>query len=261
MSVLAERTADPYLTASLVTEMSSIALGPIPVLQGLELLEEVRARVSGHDPWVDEWRATLLAQVGRHDEARVLHEQVMQAWQDRRLVLAVALCKQGEWQIAMAAGEVERAAAAARCGCDELERLGEHGWMSTNAAQLAEALCMLGRDEEAGLWVERALELGDSDDALTQSQARVVRALLRARRGEGATAHAEVEEALRVTAGMQAPQVQGEIAMIAAQVFSRLGERAAAEEQLRRAVALFDAKGSAVYAARATDALGGLTGA
>ncbi|HET6815831.1 MAG TPA: adenylate/guanylate cyclase domain-containing protein [Mycobacteriales bacterium] len=251
----AERSDDAFLTTEGAHLTAHITMGPTPIPQALQMLEELRDRSAGFDPWVDVMRATMLAHVGRFDEARALHDEMTAAFRDRGQWLAAAIAGQCAWQIAMASGDVQAAVDAGRQSCAELDRMGERGFMSTNAAQLAEALAALGHDEEAQEWVERSLELGEDDDAVTQAQARLVRALLRARGGDARAARLDVDHALSITEGMQAPQTQGEAALLAASVFSTLGDVEAAEDQLRRAVQLFTAKGAVVYAARATEAL------
>jgi class 3 adenylate cyclase/tetratricopeptide (TPR) repeat protein len=251
----AERSGDAFLTTEGAHLTAHITMGPTPIPQALQMLEELRDRSAGFDPWVDVMRSSMLAHVGRFDEARALHDETITAFRDRGQLLGAAIAGQSAWQIAMASGDVQAAVDAGRESCAELDRMGERGFMSTNAAQLAEALAALGHDEEAQEWVERSLELGEEDDAVTQAQARLVRALLRARGGDARAARLDVEHALSITAEMQAPQTQGEAALLAASVFSALGDTKAAEDQLRCAVELFDAKGSVVYAARATEAL------
>jgi site-specific recombinase len=87
----------------------------------------------------------------------------------------------------------------------------------------------------------------------------MVRAMVNARRGDADSARRDVDDVLRITAKMQAPQLQGEAALNAAHVFVMIGDRPAATEQLRYALELFTAKESLVYAARAADALAAMT--
>jgi class 3 adenylate cyclase/tetratricopeptide (TPR) repeat protein len=255
----AKLSADPFLNTHIESFSAHIALGPTPIPRALEILDEARRRSAGYDPWMDAMRSTLFANLGRFDEARAMLEETIAAFLDRGMTLAAAISGQNAWCIAMAAGDVEAAAAAGRESCAQLELLGERTWLSTNAAQLAESLHVLGRDEEAQEWVERALDLGDPQDAVTQAQARMVRAMVNARRGDADSARRDVDDVLRITAKMQAPQLQGEAALNAAHVFVMIGDRPAATEQLRYALELFTAKESLVYAARAADALAAMT--
>jgi hypothetical protein len=72
------------------------------------------------------------------------------------------------WDCEMLAGEHAAAEQAIRHGCEQLERLGEHSYLSTYACELAEALYALGRYEESEQWALRGLELGSKDDLATQ---------------------------------------------------------------------------------------------
>jgi hypothetical protein len=72
---------------------------------------------------------------------------------------------------------------AIRHGCERLDRLGEHSYLSTYACELAEALYALGRYEESEQWALRRLELGSKDDLATQLLGLSVRSRLLARKG------------------------------------------------------------------------------
>jgi class 3 adenylate cyclase/tetratricopeptide (TPR) repeat protein len=247
----ATRSADLFLTTQIDRFNISVVHGPTPIPQALELIE----RTAAASAWTDTNRATLTAYLGRFDEARALYDQAIASLLERGMDLIAAGAGQDAWTIAMAAGDPEAATAAARETCARLEQLGDRGWRSTSSAQLAESLYVLGRDDEARQWVEHALELGEAEDAITQAQARMVRSMLSARNGDFEAARSDLSDALNITATMQAPQSQGELALNAAQVFEMIGDRPAAAEQLSHALALFTAKGSTVYAARAADAL------
>ncbi len=255
----AMRSADPFLATHVDGFAGAIELGPTPIARVFELDDEPRDQPVGHNPGSELGRATLLAYQGRFDEARVLLEHAVAAARDRGMTLTVAVAGQNAWSIAMAAGDPEAAVAAGRESCAQLEQLGEAAWLSTNAAMLAESLYVLGQDEEAQEWVARALDLGDPDDAVTQAQARMVSAMVSARRGDGESARRDVTDVLTITADMQAPQAQGEAALNAAHVLLVLDDQSAAKEQLRRAFDLFTAKGSTVYASRAAAALAAIT--
>jgi class 3 adenylate cyclase/tetratricopeptide (TPR) repeat protein len=255
----AEHSADPYLSAQIESQTAALVWGPTPIPRALELLDIAREHPDGYSPWIDSMGTCLLANLGRFDEAQALFEQTVAAFLDRGMTLAAAITAQSAWCLAMAAGDAETATTIGRESCAQLEAMGERGWMSTNASQLAESLYVQGRDEEAAEWVQRALDLGDADDATTQAQARMVRAMVNARRGDRASALRDVSDVIDITAKMQAPQTQGEAALNAAHVFLTLGDRDAAETQARAAVDFFTAKGSVVYAARATEALAALT--
>jgi hypothetical protein len=74
----------------------------------------------------------------------------------------------------------------------------------------------------------------------------MVLAMLAAARGE-ATAAQAVKDALALAEPMQAPQTQGETALMAAAAYRFVGDRESEEQQLRHALELFRTKGSTVY--------------
>jgi hypothetical protein len=221
----------------------------------LEMLGELRNEVGSYHPSIDGHRAQLLALIGRNAEAHDLRRQVLAAYRDRGMLMSAASFGQAAWQIEMACGDIDAAVAVAFQGCAYLEEVGERFFMSTLAALLAESLYVLGRDDEAANWAARALGLGDPDDAVTQALARMVCALIAARRGEDGNARHDLSVALRTTADMQFPMCQGRVAMNAATVLSSLGDGQAGRHQLERALEHFTAKGATVYIARAADAL------
>ena len=69
-------------------------------------------------------------------------------------------------EVELLAGDPAAAAEFGAEGCRLLEELGEKGYLSTAAANLAQALYALDRLEEADAWAGRAAELGASDDAI-----------------------------------------------------------------------------------------------
>ena len=103
---------------------------------------------------------------------------------------------QNGWRIEMDAGDLHAADAPPAAGRQLLEEMGERGYLSTQACQLAESLYALGRDEEVLEWAEVGLELGASDDVITQMLARQVLAKLAARRRDHTQAETLAVEAV-----------------------------------------------------------------
>ena len=74
-------------------------------------------------------------------------------------------------EIEMLAGDNAAAERAARQGCEQLERLGDQAWLSTQACLLADALYALGRYEESEHWALRGLELAAATTSRRRSTA------------------------------------------------------------------------------------------
>jgi len=109
-----------------------------------------------------------IAQSGRFAEARALSADNIAQLNERGMVLWTALEMQPAWLTEMFAGDPMEAERLARQGCDQLEQLGDRGWLCTQACQLADALYELGRYQEARQWARRGLDLSGEDDLATQ---------------------------------------------------------------------------------------------
>jgi tetratricopeptide (TPR) repeat protein len=170
---------------------------------------------------------------------------------ERGLALWAALAMQPAWETEMLAGDLVAAERLARQGCEQLERLGDRGWLCTQACQLADALCALGRYEEAGQWAERGLELGPEDDLSAQVPGLSTRSRLLAHQGDTTAALAlaqHVEELAKIS---DSHIYHGDAALHLAEVLYLTGDRPSAEAAVRRAIDCYQRKGATAYVARA----------
>jgi tetratricopeptide (TPR) repeat protein len=158
---------------------------------------------------------------------------------------------QEAWEIEMLAGDHAAAERAARQGCEQLERLGEHAYLSTQACSLAEALYALGRYGEAEQWALRGLELGSRDDLATQVMGLGVRSRLLARKGQASAARALAEEADSLARTTDSPWIQGDAALNLAEVLHLAGDRTRATEMTQRAIECYQRNGATARVARA----------
>src|SRR6266550_5365579 len=157
--------------------------------------------------------------------------------------LHVAMSMQEAWDIEMLAGDHAAAERAARQGCEQLERLGEHSFLSTEACQLAEALYALGRYDEAEQWALRGLELG-TDDLTTQVLGLGVRSQVLARKGQASAALALAEEADSLARTSDSPWEHGDAALDLAEVMHVTGDRTRAAEMTQRAIDCYQRNGA-----------------
>ena len=154
----ARQAGDRWFETSIrATAASSIYPGPTPVPEALRWLDEERAQSATYQPQLDTMKAALLAELGRFDEARSLLAETITQMNERGLAFLAAYAMQIAWRIEMLAGDDASAERVARQGCEQLDRLGEHAFLSTQACQLADALYALGRYEESGQWALRGL--------------------------------------------------------------------------------------------------------
>ena len=255
----ARQAGDFRMSQCLTLASAAVGIGPMPVEQGLQWLEEQQADTLTYLPWFDEFRSTLLAISGRVDEARAAHAREHSALTDRGMRLGAAISAQGAWEIEMAAGDLVEAERVARAGCEQLEAIGDRAWLSTQACQLAESLYCLGRYAEAEEWVRRGLDFGDTEDASTQLMALGIQAKLAARSGSYDAARQFASAAFTLAESTEAPLLEGRLAVDYAEVLVLAGDAGGSAAQLRRASELFAAKGATVYlerAARRLDELG-----
>jgi tetratricopeptide (TPR) repeat protein len=203
----------------------------------------------GPDWRLDGTRAAVLAELGRFEEARLLHHDFRQAHEDRGDLLNLgAHLSQGAVQLELLAGDPVAAAAYAERGIRILEEAGEQSWLSTGACWYADALYELGRIDEAGEWARKGLELADADDMATQVIARQVLGRVLARRGELSEAERIAHEAVTLVDATDALTTQGAARVCLAEVHELAGRRDEATTELRAALERYERKGAVVLA-------------
>jgi ATP/maltotriose-dependent transcriptional regulator MalT len=170
---------------------------------------------------------------------------------ERGMRLQVAMWMAVAWDIEMLAGDHAAAERAARQGCEQLERLGEHAFLSTQSCGLAGALYALGRYDEAGQSALRGLELSGRDGLLTQVMGLGVRSRILARKGQASAALALAEEAGSLARTTDSPWIQGDAALDLAEVLHLTGDRVRAAEMTQRAIDCYQRNGMTARVARA----------
>jgi tetratricopeptide (TPR) repeat protein len=195
--------------------------------------------------------------LGRFDEARALFASVRTDLADRgaKLQLAVASAQMGV-ELELLAGDPAAAAALGEEGCGLLEQAGERSFLSTAAAYLAQALYALGDLEAAWNRASSAATLGASDDALTQTLSRQVRAKVLAAHDRHTEAEGMAREAIGLADATDLLNIQADAYSDLAHVLM-VGEkpdqaRAALAQALRR----YEGKGNIVMADRVRARLG-----
>jgi tetratricopeptide (TPR) repeat protein len=139
--------------------------------------------------------------------------------------------------------------------------MGERGFRSTVAAWLGEAYYELDQLDIADRWADLALELGASDDALTQMTWRQVRAKVFARRGDHSVAERFAREAVAIGKTIQAPNWQADAYADLGEVLSLSGRTDEAIAALGQALERYERKGNLVMAQRARNRLSQLNAA
>jgi tetratricopeptide (TPR) repeat protein len=189
--------------------------------------------------------------LGRFDEARAILAEARAELAERGGGIWLAtLMSQSSVVFELLAGDPAAAAELGQEGCRLLDELGERGYLSTSAGNLAQALYALDRLEEADTWTGRAAELGASDDVSTQMLWRQVRAKVLARRGEYAEAERLARDAVAIGEETDMLNAQGDTHADLAEVLLLAGKADQAVAALEQAIAHYERKGNIVSAQR-----------
>jgi class 3 adenylate cyclase/tetratricopeptide (TPR) repeat protein len=232
--------------------------GSTPVSRVLVWLEEQEVR-GVRETSLRTHKAGALARLGRFDEARALLAEVRRELADRGggipLAMATGLTST---EVELLAGDPAAAAAFGEEGCRLFDELGERGYLSTGAGNLAQALYQLDRLDEADDRARSAAKLGASDDASTQMLWRQVRAKVLARRGDHLEAEQLAREAVALGDETEMLDMQGDAYTDLAEVLALADRPAEAAEALEQALARYERKEDLVKAGRARDRLAAL---
>ena len=163
------------------------AWGPIPVAEAIRRCEELIAEAGDTAHRGGSWVArpgVLTAMEGRFDDARRMAARGRAILGDVGFKILSAAYSQSSAYVEMLAGEPRQAERELRSGYADLEQMGEKGYLSTVAAELAQALYEQRRYDEAERFTHVSEELGPVDDIATQVEWRGTRAKVLARRGD-----------------------------------------------------------------------------
>jgi tetratricopeptide (TPR) repeat protein len=256
----AERALVLYRVAgwplSLCLGQIAIALywGPTPVADAISrietLLDEAAPDRQGAAN-LETFLGGLVAQLGDFDRARALATSARAALDDlglRASALTYSATVLGE--IELLAGNAAGAETVLRALCSELEESENLSQLASRAGELAEALAMLGRLDEAEAWTSIAERYTAVDDLNAQIRWRPVRASLEARRGAVDQAERlarEGADAADATDDLNRRAKAYEALAEALRAAGRIEQAAAA---CRQAIELYEQKGNRVGVAR-----------
>ena len=151
--------------------------------------------------------------------------------------------------VLLLAGEFRRAEEELRPGCEALRAMGEAGYLSTAAAELALSLCWQGCHDEAELLVEESKELGAADDLTTQVYWRCALAQVLAARGEHDRAVGLTGEAIELLEQGDRLLDMSLVKLSAADVYRTAGRLDESRSMLEGALELAHQKGNVSGAA------------
>jgi class 3 adenylate cyclase/tetratricopeptide (TPR) repeat protein len=226
--------------------------GPTPALEGIELAHRMGSEM--RDPRQGASRTArqigaLLAMQGRFEEARTKFEEQRAEYEEigaRHLLGSLLSHHAGPAELL--AGDAARAVELERSGYELLTAVGDRGFASTSAGNVARALLVLGRDDEAEEWARTGQEMTTSDDYATLGPALGILAVISARRGN----HEEAERLAR--AAVETMDATDQLAQVAdahadlADVLQLAGKPEGARSEFERALELYERKGHLVGA-------------
>jgi class 3 adenylate cyclase/tetratricopeptide (TPR) repeat protein len=240
---------------SIAAPAHSHFFGPTSVSDLLAWLDENEPR-AGRDHLLRTYRAAALAMLGRVAEARTILAEARAEVAERGggFLLANITAFPSVW-VEQWADDPAAAAEFGAAGLRLFEELGEQGSRSTAAGDLAQSLYALDRLDEAEAWAARAIQLGASDDTVTQMLSRQVRAKLLARRGEPTKAERLAREAVAIGEGTDCLNWQGDAYADLAEVLQLSSKADEASAALEQALERYERKGNLVMARRTRDRL------
>jgi class 3 adenylate cyclase/tetratricopeptide (TPR) repeat protein len=258
----ARRIADARAIRGAVQGLTGcLYYGSVPASRAIEEIEELASLVAESPTALAEaqrQQAGLYAMLGRFDEARQAADRTTTLM--KQVGARFRLAGLAFWigPMHMLAKEYEEAERTLRESIGIFEEIGDKGFLSTLAVDLAEALIAQGRFDEAEPWAERGRQLGAEDDAVTQMGWRAARASILAHQGRLDEAEGLAREALDVAASTDYVDMRGDLWLRLGEVLRQAGNTNEAADAIREAIGLYDRKENLVMAAQAREELASL---
>jgi tetratricopeptide (TPR) repeat protein len=234
---------------------SSTLLGPTPVPQAIEHCEQMIAQGLS-DRQAESKILCTLAQLramnGEFDEARILYRRGRNLLQELGKGLNAASTGIDLLAVELLAGDLVTAEREALVDYEFLERAGETYYLSTIAAMLSRVVRDQGRDDEAlrYSWVAEGATAADDVESMALWQS--IRAPIIARAGNLGEAETLARAAVELSQQSDAPQMRADTLSELATVLMLAGRLGEARQAVGTAIAIYQAKGDVVSAARAT---------
>lgn len=251
----AETAGLSSLVDEAIGNLCAIALfGPTPVdvaeAEIRTLLEH--ARGVGAQAAADRSLGRLAAIRGDFEAGRDLVQRGRDRLADAGYVLHYAASSMASAFVEEQAGDYESAVRIQRDGLEQLSELGEYAYASTVAADLANSLLRLGRDDEAEAALVIARELCPPGDIGTLLLSDLAEAHLHLRRGRLSDAERAADRALERAADTDFWEYLGASWEARALVLRALGRGTEATAALESAVRTYREKGARVVEERAS---------
>jgi len=233
----------------------STLLGPTPVPKAIELCEQIIA--DGLSDRQAESKilctlAQLRAMNGEFDKARALYRRARGLLRDLGQGVLAASTGIDLLIVELLAGDLAAAEHEVMPDYEFLSRTGENFYLSTIAALLSRVVRDQGRDAEALAYSQIAEAAAADDDIESLALWRSIRAPIVARAGNLTDAESLARSAVDLSAKTDAPPLQADTLAELAAVLNIAGRLEDARQTIGQAIAIYQAKGDIVSAARAT---------
>ena len=235
------------------TLQMALILGPEPADDAIRELQATLPSES--HPETDLTYAMLLAMLGRHDESRRLTDDALRRYSD---LLGEEIHDPYSAEVAILAGDLERAADHYASFCARLERRGQVGNSSVYEPRLGRILCSLGRYAEAEPLARRGRELTTPGDIASEMAWRQTQALVDSQRGDHAGAEKLAREAVAFGEETDSLNGQGDALCDLAEVLAAGGRPSEARAALERALDRYERKANVAMAERTRVRIAGL---
>ncbi|MGQ0668601.1 MAG: ATP-binding protein [Actinomycetota bacterium] len=237
--------------------------GPTPVPEAVRRTEELLERVERQP--VAEAQAlrtlpALYAMEGRFEEGRRVAARARTLFEDLGRGVRTATLAFWTGPLEMLAGDPTAAEEIFRESYEALNRMGEKGFLSTIAGDLAEAVYVQGRYEEAGRLADACREAAAAGDIMSQMQWRSLRAKVLARRGTFDEAEPLAHAAVAIIAATDYVNEHAGALGDLAEILHLSGRPGDAMPVLREALDLYERKGNVVSAGHTRSLLERLAG-
>jgi class 3 adenylate cyclase/tetratricopeptide (TPR) repeat protein len=250
----AERAGDRAALSDAVTwRMFAPWLGMDRPEVAIRRCDEMRAKVPDDrlvEAFAELTQGFCDAILGHFDEGRRKQRRGQNTLIDLGLKLNIGGLSMWVGGLEFLAGDLEAAERAYREGAQMLESIGEIGYLSTQVGYFAQVLFAQGRFEEAAEKADLSERLGATDDVVTQTVWRQVRAKLLAREGLDGAAVALAEAAVAMTDGIDGWDTLESAFEDLGEVYRLVGRRDDATRALGKALDVCERKGAIVVAER-----------
>jgi tetratricopeptide (TPR) repeat protein len=233
-------------TRILSQTVGSLFWGSMHADEAIARCEEIRSVVDGDRAAVASCLvrlAGLRAMRGRFDDARHELAEARALLEEVGFPYLVARSRNMAGIVELLAGDFAAAERELEVAVEELEAMGERGFLATASALLAHAFALQGMGAEAELHAYRSEELGGADDRINQVLWRTARAraLLPAGRIEEAEVLARV--AAEVVAASDDARGRGDVLVVLAEVLAASRRADEAVPLVEQALELYQRKG------------------